>query len=176
MFVPDVAVRIAKSKKIGIAQTQKHELIILGRYKTSAIASKIPLCIKGFLSYCLYVCYLWLSQWKRNYKSTRKSTTCCGAFEEFELDYLLSCIIMKSFGNWKTSVLTLEQLHDVSKAAVISSVNSEFQRIKLEDKRLFSSSNSWKYLSGHKLILPWNMIAMQEVCDPEMERESGLHF
>jgi len=55
-------------------------------------------------------------------------------------------------------------------------VISDFQRIKLEGKRLLSSSDSWKSPSGIKLISSCNLIAGQEVRDPEMKKESGLHF
>lgn len=82
------------------------------------------------------------------------------------------------FRNWKYSVL--QQQNNITggwEPVVISSncncVNSDFQRIKLEDKRLLLSSNSWKCPSRVKLISSWNLIPMWEVCDPEME-EKGL--
>lgn len=93
--------------------------------------------------------------------------------QELEFYYLLPSMVGKFFRNWKYSVLQ----HQNNLSVVISSncncVNSDFQRIKLEDKRLLLSSNSWKCSSGVKLISSWNLILMWEVCDPEME-EKGL--
>lgn len=58
----------------------------------------------------------------------------------------------------------------------VPSVNPDFPRVKLEDKRLLWSSNPWKSHSGLILILSWNVIPTREVCEPEMKTESVSRF
>lgn len=62
-------------------------------------------------------------------------------------------MVGKFFRNLKYSVLQHQNnLTDGWESGVISSVNSDSQRIKLKDKRLLLSSNSWKCPSRVKLI------------------------
>lgn len=100
--------------------------------------------------------------------------TCCKALQELEFYYLLSCMVGKFFRNLKYSVLQHQNnLSDEWESVAISSVNSDFQGIKLEEKRLLLSSNSWKCPTRVK-----SLIWMWEVCAQKRGKrgEGDLHF
>lgn len=178
VFVPDVGVRTEKVRSWHSSDTRHWiDYFTLLKVQTTCNCSKISLCSQGFLAPALSAPFVTFPNEREITGEPIKTTTCYKALQELEFYYLLSCMVGKFFRNWKFSVLEHQNnLADGWESVVISSVSSDFQRIKLEDKRLLLSSNSWKCPSRLKLISPWNLIPMWEVCDPEMEEKGALHF
>lgn len=113
------------------------------KVQTTCNCSKIPLCSQGFPAPALSAPFVTFPNEREITGEPVKITTCYKALQELEFYYLLSCTVGKFFRSWKYSVLEHQNnLADGWESVVISSVSSDFQRIKLEDKRLLLSSNS----------------------------------